>query len=371
MQMIHIRWDRILIGLTIIMGLVGVGLVTLATAEMPWTFSSLAIRQMVYLGLGIIVMWIMSRIDYRFFCRYSWWLYGGTLLLLIFILVLGRIVGGSQRWFEIGPVKIQPSEFAKLVMVFALADGVMRLRHMVGWLWSSLAGVLIILPPIGFIMLQPDLGTALVFFAIWFGLLFLGGIDLRILFSYLVLGVLLIPVMLQLLQPYQRARLTAFLHPEDDPLGAGYQVIQSKIAVGHGGFVGQGLFQGSQNVLGFIPGEHTDFIFAIAAEELGVFGAGLILLGLILLLLTGLAISEVTDEFLGKLVAGGILGMLAFQMIVNVGITLGLMPVTGIPLPFLSFGGSALLTNFAAIGVLVSIHRHASTKGRMMLIRGV
>ncbi len=371
MQMIDIRWDRILVTLAVIMGLIGVGLITLATAAEPWTLSGTAQRQLMYLVLGLLLMWVVSRIDYRILCRYSWWLYASTLLLLIAVLVIGRIIGGSQRWFVLGPVHIQPSEFAKIVLVFALADATMRVRHMVNWAWASVAGVFIIIPPMLLILIQPDLGTALVFTAIWFGLLFIGGIPFRILLGYLIFAALLIPISLPFLKDYQRARLTAFLHPEADPLGAGYQVIQSKIAIGHGGLFGQGFFQGSQNRLGFIPGEHTDFIFAIAAEETGIVGAGLILLGLFLLLFTGLAISEVTDDHLGKLVAGGITGMLAFQMIVNVGITLGLMPVTGIPLPFLSYGGSALLTNCAAIGVLVSVYRHAATKGRMVLIRRV
>jgi len=371
MQMIDIRWDRILVTLAIIMGLVGVGLIALATATEPWTFSDYAIRQSAYLLVGIVVIWIVSRIDYRIVCKYAWWLYAGAIILLIGVLILGKIIGGSQRWFVVGLVHIQPSEFAKLVLVFALADAAMRVRTMVNWLWASVAGIFIIIPPMLLILLQPDLGTALVFISIWFGLLFLGGINLRILLGYFIFGVLLIPIGLPFLKDYQRARLTAFLHPEEDPLGTGYQVIQSKIAIGHGGLFGQGLFQGSQNQLGFIPGEHTDFIFAIAAEELGVVGAGVILIGLFLLLLTGIAISEVTDDLLGKLVSGGIIGMLAFQIIVNVGITLGVMPVTGIPLPFLSYGGSAFLTNCAAIGVLVSVYRHAATRGRMMLIRSL
>ena len=138
-----------------------------------------------------------------------------------------------------------------------------------------------------------------------------------------------------------------------------------------GGLFGQGLFKGSQTMLDYIPGKHTDFIFAVASEELGVIGAGLILLGLLMLIFCGLAVSEVTDDMLGKLVAGGIIGMIAFQVVVNVGITLGLMPVTGIPLPFISYGGSALISNSVGIGVLLSIYRHAATKGRMVLIRGI
>ncbi|MCX6647320.1 MAG: rod shape-determining protein RodA [bacterium] len=369
--MIYIRWDRILIGLTIIMGLIGVGLVALASADAPWTFSNLALKQSIFFLVGIIIIWIVSRIDYRFLCRYSWWLYGGVLLLLIVTLVLGKVAGGSQRWIEFWGIRIQPSEFAKLILVFSLADAIARIRHGIGWLWASIVGLIIILPPMGLILLQPDLGTALVFLAIWFVMLFIGGMNLKILFMYFAIGAASIPIALPFLKDYQRARLTAFMHPEDDPLAAGYQIIQSKIAIGHGGLFGQGLFNGSQNALDFIPGEHTDFIFAIAAEETGMVGAGLVLLGLFLLIMTGLAISEVTDDLLGKLVAGGLIGMITFQVVVNVGITLGLLPVTGIPLPFISYGGSALLTNCIAIGVLANIYRHAIKKGQIMSGRRV
>jgi rod shape determining protein RodA len=348
-----------------------VGLVALATADAPWTFSHYALRQSIYLGLGIAVLWAVSRLDYRLLCRIAWWIYGLSLLLLLVVLIVGRAIGGSQRWIEFGFVRIQPSEFAKLALVFLLALVSVRLRHQVGWLWTSIVSFVLILPPMALILLQPDLGTALVFVAIWFGLLFLSGADLRILLGFIVIFVLMIPLGLPLLKPYQRERLTAFLDPDKDPLGAGYQIKQSRIAIGHGGWFGQGLFQGSQSRLGYIPGAHTDFIFAIAAEELGVVGATLIILGLFAVILAGLAISAVTDDLLGKLVAGGILGMLAFQVLVNIGISLGLLPVTGMPLPFLSFGGSALLVNCAAIGVLVSIYRHAATKGRMVLIRGL
>ncbi len=371
MQKIYFRWDRLLVTMTVIMGLIGVGMVALATASEPWTFSTLATKQLIFLILGLIIIALVSRIDYRILCRYSWWLYGGVTLILVIVLVYGKMAGGSQRWIEFGPVRLQPSEFAKLAMVFALADTVVRVRQMVGWFWASLLGLLVVFPPMALILLQPDLGTALVFLAIWFGLLFIGGIKLRILLGYIITGVLLVPAMIPFLKDYQRQRLFGFLNPEADPMGSGYQVLQSKTAIGHGGFFGQGLFQGSQTMLGYIPGAHTDFIFAVAAEETGIVGAGLILLGLGLVIFAGLAISEVTDDMLGKLVAGGIIGMISFQVVVNVGITLGMMPVTGIPLPFISYGGSAFLSNSIAIGVLVSIYRHAAIKGRTVLIRGI
>lgn len=369
--MVNIRWDRILITLTIILGLAGVGCVALATAKEPWTFSPKALRQLVHLGLGIFFMIIFSRIDYRKICRYSWWIYGASLLLLLLTLILGKAVGGSQRWIDVGLINIQPSELTKLALVFILSDVTMRLRHQIGWLWASIAAFLLIIPPMALIILQPDLGTAIVFIAIWFSTLFIGGIKFRYLLMYMLILIIAAWIAIPFLKPYQRDRLSSFLYPERDPRGSGYQVLQSKIAIGHGSLFGQGLFQGSQNRLGFLPGEQTDFIFAIATEETGFVGAGLILLGLFSIIATILAISIVTDDFLAKLLCGGVIGMLAFQIIVNTGITMGLLPVTGIPLPFISYGGSALLTNFAAIGVLASIYHHSATKGRIMLIRGL
>ena len=369
--MIDIRWDRILVGLAVLMGLIGVGIVALATAEAPWTFSPYALRQLIYLVLGIAVIIAISYIDYRFLCRHSWWIYGILLALLLLTLLFGPMISGSRRWILLGPVRFQPSEFTKLALIFTLGYVVVRVKDQLGWFWSSLAALVVTVPPFLLTVVEPDLGTSIVFFAIWFSLLFVGGIDFRYIFGYLAFFAMMVPVGLHFLKPYQWNRLTSFLHPESDPLHTGYQVIQSKIAIGHGGWFGQGLFNGSQNALGFIPGEHTDFIFSIAAEELGLVGAGLILVGLFLILLVGLAIGDVTDDLLGKLVSGGIIGWLAFQIIVNVGIAVGLMPVTGIPLPFISYGGSALLANCAAIGVLVSVYRHAAIKDRMMFIQGI
>ncbi len=369
--MINIRWDRILVDLAILMGLVGVGLVALATADEPWTFSPLAVRQLVYVVIGIAVMVGVSYLDYRKLCRYGWWFYGIAIFCLLLALVLGPLIGGSRRWILLGAVRFQPSEFTKLAMVFMLGYAAVRLRDQLGWFWTGLTALILIIPPFLLTVVEPDLGTAIVYGAIWFGMLFVGGMGFRHILGYLAFFGLLGTVGLQFLKPYQLQRLTTFLNPEEDPLGAGYQLIQSKIAIGHGGLFGQGLFKGSQNALGFIPGEHTDFIFAIAAEETGVVGAGLILVGLFLLILAGVAISDVTDDLLGKLVAGGIIGWISFQVILSVGISLGLMPVTGIPLPFLSYGGSAMLANFAAVGVLVSIYRHAAVKSQMLLIRGV
>ncbi|HEX9744306.1 MAG TPA: rod shape-determining protein RodA [bacterium] len=371
MQLIHFRWDRFLGIQAILVALVGIGLVILATADEPWTISTLGHKQMIFLGLGILIMLALSNVDYRVIARFTWWIYGVSVGLLILVLVLGDIIGGSQRWFVLGPVNVQPSEFSKLTLVFAVSLTVTRLRDQVGWVWSSIACLFLIFPMFLLIFLQPDLGTALVYIAIWLGVLFVGGIPMRILTIYMLLMLLAVSATLPFLKEYQMRRITAFLHPENDPLGAGYQVIQSKIAVGNGGWFGQGLFAGSQNQLGFIPSEESDFIFAIACEELGIVGAIIILLGQFILILAGLAISRITDDQLGKCIAGGIIAMIAFQVVVNVGITLGLLPVTGIPLPFISYGGSALLTNFAGIGILISIYKHAATKGQMKLIRGV
>jgi len=371
MGMISIRWDRILIIQAILLGLIGVGIVILATADEPWTISHYGKKQFVYWLIGIAVILGVSQLDYRKITRAAWPIYIGIIISLIAVLIIGKIVGGSQRWIPIGPIRFQPSEFAKIGLVFTCALVIVKSRD-IGWLVASIFSLIVTLPIFVLVYLEPDLGTSIVFLVIWFGTLVIGGMDFWIILSYMILSLLTGVIGIKFfLKDYQLERLKDYLDPEASPLDGGYQLIQSKTAIGHAGLFGQGLFKGSQNMGGFLPGEHTDFIFSIAFEELGFVGAGLILIGLFSLLLTILAISLVTDDMLGKLVAGGIFGWLGFQIILNVGITLGLFPVTGIPLPFISYGGSAFLANSIAIGILVSVYKHAAVKSHMLHIRGV
>lgn len=315
-------------------------------------------RQLVYVCVGVAVMIGVSFVDYRNWQRWAPGLYVINLLLLLFILRGGHSALGAQRWISLGPMgTFQPSEPAKLVLAISLAAVLCRGRYdRLQDLWKPLLTVAV---PALLILKQPDLGTALVLLAILTVQLFLGLSKLGD-FAIYALGVLLVAAVAigtkAVLKPFQKARLFVFLNPKLDQLGAGYSLNQSKIAVGSGEWFGRGLYHGTQTQLNFVPENSTDFIFTVLAEEWGFLGA-LVLLVLYLALLYGAVRSMLAarDRF-GFLLAGGLVGMFFFHILVNVGMTIGIMPITGIPLPFVSFGGSAILTGFAAIGILLNIH---------------
>lgn len=308
---------------------------------------------------SLSVAWFSLRFDYRFLKEISPMIYGLTVLLLLLVMFVGQSALGAQRWLQIGPISIQPSEFAKLAMIIVLgaflADKVNRLKY-----WSDILPVFLVVGiPAALVLKQPDLGTALVFFGILMGTIFVAGIPwkkLGILFGGALLA---LPVFWHFLHDYQKSRLLVLLDPMRDPLGAGYHVIQSQIAVGSGRFFGKGLFYGPQSQLNFLPENHTDFIFSVVGEELGFIGSAFLILVYGYLLYRSLRIAgEARDDF-GMMLATGIASMWAFQLLVNVGMTIGVMPVTGIPLPFVSYGLSSLLTNIAGLAILQNIYiRH-------------
>jgi len=312
--------------------------------------------QILHMGVGVLIGIVLLAVDYRSLAGGARGLYIANLLLLTAVLVLGRTSFGAQRWISLGPLgQFQPSEFAKLAIVITLAK---HLSDRPGPYTSPLD----LLPflahiglPVLLIFRQPDLGTALVYGAILLGMLYANGARRRDLAGLGVGGLLVVPVLWHVLKDYQRRRLLVFLDPSLDPLGSGYGIIQSKIAVGSGRVLGEGLFAGTQNVLQFVPEHHTDFIFSVIGEELGFVGA-IALLGLFLLWLTrGVRIAAQARDRFGALVAVGIVSMVAFHIFVNVGMTVGIMPITGIPLPFVSFGGSALMTMLWATALLLNI----------------
>ena len=312
--------------------------------------------QVLHLAVGVVIGIVLLAVDYRSLAGGARGLYVANLLLLAAVLVLGRTSFGAQRWISLGPLgQFQPSEFAKLAIVITLAK---HLADRPG----PYASPLDLLPflahialPVLLIFRQPDLGTALVYGAILVGMVYAGGARRRDLAGLAAAGFLVWPVLWHVLKDYQRRRLLVFLDPSLDPLGSGYGIIQSKIAVGSGRVLGEGLFAGTQNVLQFVPEHHTDFIFSVIGEELGFVGA-IVLLGLFLLWLTrGARIATQARDRFGALVAVGIVSMVAFHVFVNVGMTVGIMPITGIPLPFVSFGGSALMTMLWATALLLNI----------------
>jgi rod shape determining protein RodA len=315
-------------------------------------------KQIFYAIVGVVVMYVFSRIDYRKFQQWAPWLYGVNLVLLAFVLKAGHNALGAQRWISLGPLgTFQPSEPAKLILAIFIAWGLCKwpFRRV-----EDLARPLVALGvPALLIVKQPDLGTTLVLLSILSTQLFFGleRIQYFVLYASGVVATAAFTVGTNfILKPFQKARLLVFLNPKADPQGAGYNLNQSKIAVGSGEWLGRGLHHGTQTQLNFVPEHSRDFIFTVVAEELGFIGAVVLVALYVGLLFGGIqAMLAARDKF-GFLLAAGIVGMFAFHIIVNVGMTIGIMPITGIPLPFMSYGGSAIITNFAAIGVLLNIY---------------
>jgi rod shape determining protein RodA len=292
--------------------------------------------------------------------------YVGSIVGLTLVLVAGSTINGSRSWIQLGGMSIQPSEFAKLSVVVGMALLVAERtegRWRRGVRSTEVIGMLVIAGiPAALILLQPDLGTMLVLAATVFGVLAVSGADRRWLIGLTVTGVAgaATAVSAGVLKDYQVDRFLAFTNPGLDPRGAGYNVEQARIAVGNGGLFGQGLFDGSQTRSGFVPEQHTDFIFTVAGEELGLVGAGLLIALLAIVIWRALAISADTDDMFGRIAAAGIACWFGFQAFQNIGMCLGIMPVTGVPLPFVSYGGSSMFAGMLALGLLQNIHLRSS-----------
>jgi rod shape determining protein RodA len=315
-------------------------------------------RQLVYLVVGLTVMVAMAAFDYRRLRAWAWLAYAGAIVLLLAVLTpLGTTVAGAQRWIPIGIFQVQPSELAKVAVIMALATLLAERKGAAGALDAVRCVALVGVPSL-FIYLQPDLGTLLVLIAILGGMLLVAGTRLRLLLVMLMLGGVAFWGILHagLLKEYQVNRLVGFLDPARDPQRTGYNLQQSKIAIGSGQLTGRGLFHGTQTNLKFVPEQHTDFIFTVIGEELGFAGGATFLFLYGLFLWRGVRIAMLSKDHFGTLLAAGIVSMFAFQCFVNVGMTMGVSPITGIPLPFVSYGGSSLVASFAATGILLNIH---------------
>jgi len=320
-------------------------------------------RQSVWVLVGIALMIAICSVDYNVLGHYYRLIYAGTLAGLVLVLVFGRSVSGTQGWFRVGSVGIQPAEFAKIGVIITLAkhldkkDGLDQLTDLI----SPFVHVGI---PMLLILKQPDFGTAMVFIGILFGMLFMAGADHRHLLATAGAGMALFSAavflsvrgIVPILAPHQISRILVFFDPYSDRTGAGWNVIQSMIAIGSGGLFGKGLLRGTQAQLNFLPAHHTDFIFSVVGEELGFMGSFILLVLYVLLLWRGLKIMVLAKDDYGANLAAGVVSMLLFHLVINIGMTLGVMPVTGIPLPFISYGGSSLLTNMAGIGLLFNVY---------------
>ncbi|NLP18583.1 MAG: rod shape-determining protein RodA [Firmicutes bacterium] len=312
-------------------------------------------RQAMMIGIGIVVMAVVLTIDYHTMAHYAVYLYIANIAMLLAVLLVPAEAKGAGRWIDLGFFRLQPSEFAKVLLIITLANYLAKTVGDMDTLTDLIPLLIHVALPMVLIMAQPDLGTSLVFVAILLGLLFIAGIKMQHIFSLLLAGVVSLPLLWKYLKDYQKNRLLVFLDPNIDPTGSGYHVIQSMIAIGSGRMLGQGFFAGPQNQLNFIPEQHTDFIYSVVGEELGFLGAGLLLLLYFIIIYRGIRIAINARDMLGTIMAGGIVTMLLFQVLVNVGMTVGIMPITGLPLPLLSYGGSSLLSTLLGVGILLNV----------------
>lgn len=339
--------------------LVGIGLMLIASATHSYAVARgeawFVERQGIFFGINVLLVIFCLRFDYRLLQQIAKPLYIFNLVLLLAVMFVGHSALGAQRWIQIGPVTIQPSEFAKAIIIICLAAFLAKRAELYTDFTDYLPAVAYVFVPFVLVMRQPDLGTSLVFAVITLGMLIISGIKMRWLAMLSGAFVVLLPAFWMILKEYQKNRIRVFLDPELDPFGAGYHVIQSKIAIGSGLLTGKGWFSGTQSQLNFLPENHTDFVFAVAGEEFGFIGVCVILFLYGIIIWRGLTIALNAEDDFGTLLAVGITFMFTFHMFVNIGMTAGIMPVTGIPLPFLSYGVSSLTTNMFLVGLLLNI----------------
>ena len=346
----------------IILALSAIGILTIysVTVERAGAQFPLYLKQAIWIGVGALVFLTMSRIDYHTLARWSSLLYGFALLLLVIVLFGGKTSHGAQRWIALGPLAFQPAEFVKIPLLLVLAV-YYSTQNRRGWWYRVIVPALITLPGFSLILKQPDLGSSLSFLSIYVALLLVVGVKSKAFGVVLLSALMLFPFawseLWGSLHDYQKERILSFVNPDYDPAGRGYQGMQSRIAVGSGQLAGKGFHGGTQTQFKFLPEGHTDFIFAVFAEEWGFLGGVLFISLFLALLLMGLDIAAKAKDSLGALLAIGLVSMLTFNMAVNVGMTIGLAPIVGIPLPLLSYGGSATIMTMAGLGLLFSVKR--------------
>jgi len=347
------------IGLVMITATIAcIGLAVIFSASKQHSEGIIFVRkQAIWAIFGVGAFILAAWFDHHSYPRIANRVYALNILLLIAVLLVGKETKGAQRWLGIGSFTIQPSEFAKVAIIITLAVFLAQNHDRLKETRTFILSLVHIGVPMLLIFKQPDLGTALVILAIWFGMAFVAGMKMRHLggFVAVVFVAGLIAWNTPILKDYQKKRIEVLFNPSADSLGAGYHVKQAKIAIGSGQFTGKGWLKGTQSKLRFIPEQHTDFIFTVLGEEFGFVGTSVLLILFFVLLWKSIIIMEQTEDIVGRLIAAGIVSMFLFQITVNIGMTLGIMPVTGVPLPFVSYGGSSLLANMIAIGMLTGI----------------
>jgi rod shape determining protein RodA len=349
----HIDWT--LLGITLALASYGALLIYSATQGSNG-FHSLRL-QLMWIVVGVVAMAVVASFDYLKLKTYSGIIYGAVIVLLLIVFIVGKVQLGAVRWIPIGPFNLQPSELAKVALIITLASLLSKRKEGIANNRDIFIALGYALVFIGLVFIQPDLGTALVFAAITVAILYAAGINLWILAGLGGAASLaaVLAVKLDILHQYQVNRLLVFLNPAADPMGAGYNITQAKIAIGSGQFLGRGLFLGSQTRLNFIPHGDTDFIFAVLGEQLGFIGSVLLIVLFGLLFWRIIKIAMNSRDMFGTLICAGVVGSLLFQSFINIGMNVGIMPVTGIPLPLISYGGSSFLTTMVSLGLVLNV----------------
>jgi rod shape determining protein RodA len=350
----HFDWTLLLLTLALLgVGVIGVYSATYVNGRgvSPW-----AVRQLSWSALGLAGMFAAFAVDYRRLEGWVYLLYSGSLMLLLLVPLLGTVGGGARRWIDLGFFSLQPSELAKLTLLLVLARYFHRYVPPNGYGLRDILYPLVLLAiPAGLVLGEPNLGTAVILGLLFVSVVFAAGIRWGSLLLAIGAGGGVLPLVWQHMKSYQKQRVLSFLNPDLDPLGAGYHMIQSKITVGSGMLWGKGFLQGTQNRLDFLPEKHTDFIFAVLAEEWGFIGTTLLLLFYGALLGRLLVIAWRARDRFGSLVAIGAAGMVFWQLLINIGMNIGMLPVVGVPLPLLSYGGSSLLTMMLTLGLALNV----------------
>lgn len=354
------RFDYLMVAAAV--ALVGIGLVliysgSLSFYEGPLTsFSSPVFKQVIFACIGLTGMLVVSKFDYHYLTHYAWVLYGIGCVSLVAILAIGQTAFGSTRWFDLGPIQVQPSEFAKLATILALARFFSEHGGDAREVRSLLISLAIVAPVAGLVFVEPDLGTSIVFFAIWLGIVVVAGVSRS---HLIVMGAIFIAVFPFVwtfaIADYQVERVSVLVDSNEDALGAGYNVNQSKIAVGSGELFGKGFTNGDQTQLGYLKVATKDFIFSLLSEEFGFAGCMVVFSLFVLLLMRGVRAAQIAGDTAGQLIAVGIVMLILMQTFINVAVNLSIFPVTGVPLPFISQGGSSLVSLFISLGILQSI----------------
>lgn len=341
------------------------GILTIYSATRPvfdTSHPSFYLRQTIWLIAGVCAMVATSVFDYRRLLKYAYPIYIAGIILLIITIIFGHKGMGAQRWLRIGPLSFQPSELFKIILIITLSKYFSTIRTPLSYWQTLFSFTVFALIPFVILYSQPDLGTALMLLIIMVVMLICKGIEKKLMISTIILLLIALPftgkIIWNGLKDYQKNRLVAFLDPGVDPTGIGYQLEQSKVTIGSGKTFGKGYLKGTQGPLRFLPEKHTDFIFAVFAEEWGFVGSFFLLSIYILLIIRGFETAYYSKDIFGTLLAIGISVMFLLYVSINIGMTMGLMPVVGVPLPFFSYGGTALLSNFIAVGLLISIRKH-------------